>query len=55
MANTEIKYCASCAANNITHEFQDNTYGKFKRVFNVNEKTGSCSCTICNSGKKGKK
>lgn len=55
MANTEIKYCASCAQGHIEHEFQDNTYGKFKRVFNVNEKTGVGTCTICNSGKKIKK
>lgn len=55
MANTEIKYCASCSANNIEHEFQDTTYGKYKRVFNVNEKTGVGTCTICNSGKKIKK
>lgn len=40
MANTEIKYCNSYAQNNIVHEFQDTTYGKFKRVFNINEKTG---------------
>lgn len=55
MANTEIKYCANCAQNNIEHDFQDTTYGKFRRVFNVNEKTGSSSCTICNGGKKIKK
>lgn len=55
MANTEIKHCANCAQNNIEHEFQDTTYGKFRRVFNVNEKTGLGSCTICNGGKKIKK
>lgn len=55
MANTEIKYCTNCAQNNIEHKFQDVTYGKFKRVFNINEKTGVGNCTVCNSGKKGKK
>ena len=52
MANCEIKYCANCAQNHLEHEFQDATYGKFKRVFNVNEKTGIGCCTVCNNGKK---
>lgn len=55
MTNTEIKYCNSCAQNNIVHKFQDTTYGKFKRVFNINEKTGVGTCTICNNDKKVKK
>lgn len=55
MANCEIKYCANCAQNHLEHEFQDTTYGKFKRVFNINEKTGTGCCTVCNSGKKIKK
>lgn len=55
MANTEIKYCNSCAQNNIVHEFQDTTYGKFKRVFNINEKTGIGVCIVCNNDKKVKK
>lgn len=46
MANTEIKYCNICAKYNIVHKFQDTTYGKFKRVFNINEKTGVGTCTI---------
>lgn len=55
MANTEIKHCNNCAANKITHEFQDNIYGKYKRVFNINENTGVGTCTVCNGGKKIKK
>lgn len=55
MANTEIKYCSNCSANKIEHEFQDNTYGKYRRVFNINEKTGVGNCTVCSSGKKIKK
>ena len=55
MANTEEKFCSNCSANKIEHDFQDATYGKFKRVFNVNEKTGTKTCTVCNSGKKLKK
>lgn len=55
MANTEIKYCANCAQNHIEHEFQDRTYGKFKRVFNINEQTGSATCTVCSGNKKVKK
>ena len=31
---TEIKFCKNCADNKITHEFQDEKYGKFIRVFN---------------------
>lgn len=55
MANTEIKYCAHCASNNIKHQFQDTLYGNFKRVFNISEKTGTQTCTVCGNGKKGKK
>ncbi|MEG0773613.1 MAG: hypothetical protein RR409_09805 [Clostridium sp.] len=55
MANSEIKYCTNCSVNNIEHKFQDITYGKFKRVFNINEKTGTSTCTVCCSGKKTKK
>ena len=51
---TVIKRCGYCAHNNITHDFQDAEYGKFNRVFNVSEKGDMC-CTVCNSGKKGKK
>lgn len=52
---TEIKYCKNCADNHINHEFQDKTYGKYNRVFNVSEKTGTSTCTVCASGKKVKK
>lgn len=55
MANTIIKYCSNCATNKIDHEFQDNVYGKYKRVFNLSEKTGTCTCTVCAGGKKLKK
>lgn len=52
--STVIKSCPNCKANNITHDFQDKTYGKFNRVFNISEKTGSEVCTVCNGGKKKK-
>ena len=52
--NTIIKRCGYCAHNNITHEFQDQTYGKFMRVHNVNEK-GGANCTVCNGGNSKKK
>lgn len=55
MDNTEIKYCSSCASNKIEHEFQDTTYGKYRRVFNINEQTGMGTCTVCANGKKIKK
>lgn len=43
--------CKSCEANNRTHEFQDERYGKFVRVFtprlskNKDDRPGRC--TIC--------
>lgn len=52
---TEIKFCKNCADNKITHEFQDEKYGKFIRVFNIGEKSGTSTCTICNGNKKAKK
>lgn len=51
--NTVIKRCGYCAHNNITHEFQDKTYGKFMRVHNVSEK--GANCTVCNGGNSKKK
>lgn len=54
MANVDIKYCTFCASNKINHEFQDKTYGRFNRVFNINEETGACRCTVCGN-KKDKK
>lgn len=52
---TEIKYCKDCAKTNHTHEFQDKEYGKFFRVFNVGDKSGTSVCTVCGSNKKVKK
>lgn len=52
---TEIKYCKNCGENRITHEFQDEKYGKYNRVFNVGEKSGTSTCTVCGNGKKSKK
>lgn len=52
---TETKYCKNCADKHITHTFQDQLYGKFIRLFNINEKTGTTVCTVCGDGKKGKK
>lgn len=54
MASYEVKHCANCEQHGITHEFQDNTYGKYNRVFNVSEK-GNMSCTVCNNGSNKKK
>lgn len=49
---TEIKFCKNCADNKITHEFQDEKYGKFIRVFNIGEKSGTSTCTIVMAVKK---
>lgn len=53
--SAEVKYCIECSKKNLTHDFQDTQYGKFFRVFNVNEKTGTRGCTICGAGRKSKK
>ena len=53
--STKTKFCSSCSHSNHIHDFQDKTYGKFTRVFNVDDKTGTEVCTVCGSGKKGKK
>ena len=45
MAENNVMMCHECAAKKITHEFQDATYGKWMRVHNVNEKTGTRTCT----------
>lgn len=34
---TNTKFCPNCSSKNITHDFQDKTYGKFMRIFNVSE------------------
>ena len=54
MGSTSIKRCGYCASHNITHEYQDNEYGKFNRVHNLNEK-GGATCTVCNNGNAKKK
>lgn len=51
--STVIKYCSNCEAHNIEHKFQDTKYGKWQRVFNVNE-SGSTTCTVCGFGNKKK-
>ena len=52
---TEIKRCGYCESNKIEHEFQDNKYGKYIRVFNLKESGKGSSCTVCNGGLKSKK
>lgn len=52
MANTIIKYCQNCAQTKTEHSFQDKMYGTYKRVFNINEDTGACTCTVCKSKSK---
>ena len=42
-----IKYCKNCSDKNITHEFQDKTYGKYIRVQNPTYKKDGCRCTVC--------
>lgn len=54
MASYEVKHCTNCEQHGIIHEFQDRTYGKYNRVFNVSEKSGM-SCTVCNNGSNKKK
>lgn len=51
----EIKRCGYCAHNNIEHEFQDKTYGKFIRVHNLKQDGKGSTCTVCNGGIKPKK
>lgn len=53
MDNVKIKYCSNCYSEKKEHEYQDNMYGKYKRVFNLNTDTGVGCCTVC--GKKDKK
>jgi hypothetical protein len=55
MAENNVMQCHECSAKKITHEFQDATYGKWMRVHNVNEKTGSRTCTVCGAGSNKKK
>lgn len=56
MAETiKVAYCTNCAHSNIEHDFQDQTYGKFNRAFNISDKTGIAVCTVCGNGKKSKK
>ncbi len=47
MDNTKIRICNNCQAKHIAHEFQDNTYGKYKRVFNVNFEKEIGYCSVC--------
>lgn len=51
----DIMMCHECARTKTTHEFQDTTYGKWMRVHNINEKTGTRTCTVCGYGGKKKK
>lgn len=44
---TTTKFCSNCSSKNITHEFQDKTYGKFMRIFNVSEDQKKMTCTVC--------
>ena len=55
MANTQINYCGTCAHKKIEHKFQDKQYGKFNRVFNINEKLETKTCTVCGTTTKLKK
>lgn len=32
---------------NCKSDFQDERYGKSMRVYNVGEKSGKCTCTVC--------
>jgi len=43
MSGTKILKC-KCI-----HPFQDNTYDKGNRVFNINEKETEANCTVCGS------
>lgn len=43
MSGTKIIKC-KC-----DHKFQDYTYGKSNRLFNVNEKQTEAKCSVCNS------
>jgi len=49
--NTEILKCKNCENKNIKHEFQDQRYGKYFRLFNtgpsVEGGTGKIKCTVC--------
>lgn len=47
---TEIKTCNNCRHNKITHDFQDEKYGKFVRVFNLKDAGKGSTCTVCNNG-----
>lgn len=51
----EIKMCHECAKHKITHDFQDNTYGKWMRVHTTGDKTGTSTCTVCGAGSNKKK
>ena len=51
---TEIKRCAYCENNKISHDYQDQKYGKYMRVFNLKDGAKGSSCTVCNNGLKPK-
>lgn len=44
---TNTKFCPNCSSKNITHDFQDKTYGKFMRIFNLSGDEKKMTCTVC--------
>lgn len=48
MAKSTIQKC-KCE-----HKFQDETYGKYMRVHNINENGDAAKCTVCGDKKSGK-
>lgn len=49
--NTQILNCKNCETKKIKHDFQDQRYGKYIRVFNtgpsVEGGTERIKCTVC--------